>query len=233
VHGGRIVGIPLIVRRRPVEVNTPFGRSVKSLVFIEADSVWVKAKLEQMHLQALPGNGMELKALPSPHQAQPTPPGPGWGETDTDDAAGDGQDDEDQGVVIPAILSAEAIRIKVGGFVGERSKRGVLPNPQQIGLACAMIEACFNAGADLRKEMRHRVFKFLFGVASSKEMTFHHLAILDWLKPTRGVDGKYHPSEEGAREVNAVEHAALMVDGQMELPALDSAVVPEQETIPF
>ncbi|RPI64472.1 MAG: hypothetical protein EHM48_00770 [Planctomycetaceae bacterium] len=224
LHGGRIIGVPLIVKRRKVEINTPYGRRMESLVFIEADSIWVKAKLAQMHQQALPGNGFDPRtALPAPATQALQPSGPEWTEVGEEEEV----EIEEESASEADALSPESIRAKVAGFVGAR--QGQAANAKQIGLACSMLEACYNADADLKKEMRHRTFKFLFGVGSSKELGgAHHLAILDWLKPDRGEDGKYHPSDLGAKEARIVEHAALMSEGQLELPA-----VGVEESIPF
>jgi hypothetical protein len=235
MNGGRLAGIPLVLRRRPKEISTPSGeagkraRRKKYLVSIEADPEWVKAKLGAMHRSALPGNGFDPStALPAPATQALPPSGPEW----TEDV---GEDDEDEFMEESTseeaqqqdALSPESIRAKVAGFVGAR--QGQDANSKQVGLACSMLEACYNADADLRKEMRHRTFKFLFGVGSSKELGgAHHLAILDWLTPARGEDGKYHPSDLGAKEARIVEHAALMSEGQLELPA-----VGVEESIPF
>lgn len=61
---GRLAGVPLKLRRRPVMISTPSGsngqraRREKWLLSIEADPSWVKAKLLAMKAAALPGNGL-------------------------------------------------------------------------------------------------------------------------------------------------------------------------------
>lgn len=91
MNGGRLAGIPLVLRRRPKKISTPSGeagkraRREKWLISIEADPEWVKAKLAKMHHDALPGNGFDAKALPAPTQLQ----GPDWGDADDDDSGDD------------------------------------------------------------------------------------------------------------------------------------------------
>lgn len=65
MNGGRIAGIPLVLRRRPKMISTPAKdgsrvRREKWLISIEADPAWVKAKLLEMKQSALPGNGLQL-----------------------------------------------------------------------------------------------------------------------------------------------------------------------------
>ena len=93
--GGRLAGIPLVLRRRPRKISTPSGeggkraRREKWLISIEADPEWVKAQLAKMHRDALPGNGFEK--LPAPTAQAP---GPDW-------AAGIGDEDDDDEDELP------------------------------------------------------------------------------------------------------------------------------------
>lgn len=69
INAGTLVGIPMLLKRRPKMISTPRNggkrvRSKKWLLSIEADPLWVKAKLQEMKLLALPGNGIAL--LPEP-----------------------------------------------------------------------------------------------------------------------------------------------------------------------
>lgn len=74
MNGGHIVGIPLILRRRPIEISTPSGtngqraRRVKSLISIEADPEWVSRKIAQMRLAAMP----QLAQITAPVDAGPS-----------------------------------------------------------------------------------------------------------------------------------------------------------------
>lgn len=68
LNGGQIAGIPFILRRRKKAISTPAEggtrvRRIKSLISIEADPVWVKAKLTQLGNIALPN--VEQLLLPS------------------------------------------------------------------------------------------------------------------------------------------------------------------------
>lgn len=54
LNGGHIVGIPLRIRRKVSERNTPFGRRELSLIFIEADPVWVARKILSLQTEAMP-----------------------------------------------------------------------------------------------------------------------------------------------------------------------------------
>lgn len=64
INGGRIAGIPLVLRRRPKKISVPKGaervRMVKWMLSIEADPEWVKGKLMEVKKLALPGNGVAL-----------------------------------------------------------------------------------------------------------------------------------------------------------------------------
>ena len=69
INGGRIVGIPLVLKRRPKEISVPNDdgtrrRLTKWMLSIEADPKWVSAKLEAMHMAALPSGAGKL-ALPA------------------------------------------------------------------------------------------------------------------------------------------------------------------------
>jgi hypothetical protein len=72
-NNGHILGIPLVVSRREVEVNTPYGRRMESLIFIEASPRYVEARIAQMEYEATPRVpqltiGKDL--LPSPQVAE-------------------------------------------------------------------------------------------------------------------------------------------------------------------
>jgi len=60
INGGRLAGIPLKLRRRPVKISTPSGengkraRREKWLLSVEADPAWVIAKIESLKNGAMP-----------------------------------------------------------------------------------------------------------------------------------------------------------------------------------
>lgn len=83
MNGGHIAGIPLVLRRRPVEISTPSGengkraRREKWLISIEADPQWVSAKIGAMKSAALPdANRLQIAAPLA---------GPEWSDADDDD----------------------------------------------------------------------------------------------------------------------------------------------------
>jgi hypothetical protein len=71
---GRLAGVPLKLRRRPVKISTPSGkggkraRRTKNLISVEADPAWVKAKIQAMRIAALPSglNGEDLPMIEAP-----------------------------------------------------------------------------------------------------------------------------------------------------------------------
>lgn len=65
LNGGQLAGIPFILRRRPKKISTPGEngqrvRRVKSLISIEADPQWVKAKLGEIKTLAMPEDTLLL-----------------------------------------------------------------------------------------------------------------------------------------------------------------------------
>lgn len=68
LNNGQLAGIPFILRRRPKSVSTPSEngqrvRRVKSLISIEVDPDWAKAKFGQLNALALP-SGFESQPAP-------------------------------------------------------------------------------------------------------------------------------------------------------------------------
>lgn len=65
INGGRIAGIPLVLRRRPKKISMPKpdgtrARLTKWMLSVEADPEWVKKMLIVAKHLALPGNGLAL-----------------------------------------------------------------------------------------------------------------------------------------------------------------------------
>ena len=65
INGGRIAGIPLVLRRRPKKISVPKpdgskARYTKHMLSIEADPAWVKKMLERLQFNALPEGGSQL-----------------------------------------------------------------------------------------------------------------------------------------------------------------------------
>jgi hypothetical protein len=69
LNNGQLAGIPFILRRRPKSISTPSDngqrvRRVKSLISIEVDPDWAKAKFGQLNALALPSG---FESQPAPH----------------------------------------------------------------------------------------------------------------------------------------------------------------------
>jgi hypothetical protein len=95
INGGRIAGIPLVLRRRARMISTPDlndkskrVRREKYLISIEADPEWVKKMLVQMKHLALPGNGLALLPEGEEHEEQYTNL-PAGSENDDDEQPGE------------------------------------------------------------------------------------------------------------------------------------------------
>lgn len=94
MNGGRIAGVPLVLRRRPKMVSCPTSepgkkaRREKWMLSIEADPKWVAAMLTAMDTAALPA-GAERPALPAvPEEADEDFDGE-WDEIDGDAPEGE------------------------------------------------------------------------------------------------------------------------------------------------
>ena len=93
INGGQIVGIPLVLKRRPKEISVPNAdgtkrRLTKWMLSIEADPSWVEKKIAQLDRLALPEGSRP--ALPAVSEDTP--------EDDTIDAETQWQDEpEDTG----------------------------------------------------------------------------------------------------------------------------------------
>lgn len=86
INGGQIVGIPLVLKRRPHEISVPNPdgtkrRLIKWMLSIEADPRWVAKKLDQLDRLALP-EGPNRPALPAISEETDGDEGPEWDEID-------------------------------------------------------------------------------------------------------------------------------------------------------
>lgn len=68
INGGRLAGVPLILKRRPQDISVPMGNGKRTykkmwVLSLEADPDWVKSKLYELHTLALPAT--EPQALPA------------------------------------------------------------------------------------------------------------------------------------------------------------------------
>lgn len=67
INGGRLAGVPLILKRRPQDISVPMGNGKRTykkmwVLSLEADPDWVKSKLYELHTLALPAT--QAPALP-------------------------------------------------------------------------------------------------------------------------------------------------------------------------
>jgi len=84
-------------------------------------------------------------------------------------------------------------------------------------MVAANLNMCF-AGQKKADEIRHGVLKWLFGVASVKQMTDGQIiATKKWLNATQDSGGEWQPDKEAIKEAKAVWYALLKEQGQMEL----------------
>lgn len=236
-NNGHILGIPLIVSRREVEVNTPYGRRMESLIFVEASPRYVEARIAQMEYDATPRVpqltiGRDL--MPSPQTAD--------GEGEEGDVEDGEVIDSETGEIIeaepdrPAAQSTSAqdqpgqpptngnsrpyqperLCERLAEMAATKGARTASSN--QRGLAAGTLTMCF-AGHDDAEARRHSVQKYLWKVESFDDLTDAQvLAALDWLSPKRDSGGAYAPDEMAIKEAKMALHAYLLDAGQQELP---------------
>lgn len=234
MNGGRLAGIPLKLRRRPVKISTPSGengkraRREKWLLSVEADPEWVKASLIELKRAALPGNGLELVPYAGPLQAQVTE-GPEW----DDDVVVAGEEEEaqphppvdvemqqaplDESAVVEKPAAQQATdngRNRTRPYDPELTRKKLLVNmgkhegekasKTQRGLVVATLNLCF-AGEPNADERRHVVLACLFGKESAGDLSDAEvLALLDWLKPAQDSGGAWEPDSMAAKEARRI-----------------------------
>ena len=246
IHG-KLAGVPLKLRRRPVKVSTPTpdgkrARREKWLLSVEADPEWVRAKLADMKRLALPESDGTL-ALPAPvvdNVPTHTPPAfTSAVDDDDDDEVTEGDIDSTEAEGEQPTTGAQstqaetrpysAARVKSRLIEKAKSHAGKTANQSQIGLAAGMLTQCFAGDADAEKK-RHTVTRYLTGHESLSDVEHPHvLAILDWLKPARDSGGHYEPDAMAAREAAAIVHQALIDAGQLDLFEQQQATVAEPD----
>lgn len=223
VNGGRLAGIPMVLRRRPKKISTPKSdgtraRYTKWMISIEADPAWVKAKLMEVKQAALPGNGLELlNAGDEVVEADQVEIAPEIYEDEPDeDFPSDPEMVEaEQHKALSRPLSPEdlknALAKKAEGYKGDKA------SPGKRGLVVNVFEKCFAGQASDLK--RHEVSKFLTGEASSKNWSDGYvLALFDLFKPTNDSGGDPLPDAMAEREILAVlNHIENTKEGQERL----------------
>jgi hypothetical protein len=236
VNGGRIVGIPLVLRRRPKKISIPKAggqraRLTKYMLSIEADPEWVKAKLLEVKALALPGNGFAL--LPSTSEPHPEP------QPEEHDHIEEGEfddDEEDENIPSQPVMETAPVKPNTAekptrpyspetvreGIAKKVTAKGTMAaSEKQIGLLVSQLETCF-AGDKDSSAKRHTITQYLTGKTSAKDLTGAEVsALLDWLKPTQDDGGAYTPNPMSVKEAQAILKQAYEDAGQMSL--LDTA----------
>jgi len=138
---GKLAGVPLKLRRRPVKISTPMpdgkrARREKWLLSIEADPTWVKAKLLAMKAAALPGNGLgeDVPLLEAPDEPD-EPDGAEWTQ-----AAFDAGEAVEEVAVRPATPTDFWTAVKKAGMDNETAKRILAEVGGDFGAALAAVE---------------------------------------------------------------------------------------------
>jgi hypothetical protein len=214
---GKLSGVPLKLRRRPMMISTPSGpdgkraRREKWLLSIEADPQWVKAKILAMKAAALPGNGLgeDVPMLEAPDE--PDEGGPEWIES----VVTAGEVASEAAVPAGRPYPPEVLRTKI--LDRTMANEGKACSAEQRGLAMGMLNECF-AGQKDSEKLRHSVLKFLCEVTSGNDLQpAQVLALLDWLKPTKDSGGAYKPDADAVREAQGIVRAVLLEAGQTTL----------------
>jgi len=243
LNGGRIAGIPLVLRRRPKMISTPGEkgqrvRREKWLLSIEADPEWVKRMLSETKRLALPGNGTALL---------PETPGPEWDEDIFESGVVEEDEeefeppsdpetvveDEDRPAPQDANVEAPAVQASANGH-GERpysahivkeaienkakKHKDFKPATAQQQLLRYGLELCFPGDPNV-EDKRHTLLKYLTGEASTKNISGSNFKAIveDWLKMIQDSGGAYSIDAMAAREAEGIVTVALVGEGQQSL----------------
>jgi hypothetical protein len=198
VNGGRLAGIPMVLRRRPKKISTPKpdgtrARYTKWMLSIEADPGWVKAKLLEVKQAALPGNGLEL--LPETVDGQFSD-----GEDENYVPDEEERDIPSQPVIDEKydvdLKSPEAVKAELQRLVEKVQAEGKKePLKQgQKGIVISCLEYIMEPG-DVKMK-RHAFLQYVFGEVSSKDLTdVQYRAIARYIKPQKRDTGEYVPED--------------------------------------
>lgn len=227
LNGGRLVGIPLVLRRRPKKISIPKpdgtrARMEKWLISIEADPQWVAAMIGKLQHAALPVAVIN-PSLPEPAAKEE--------DEEISEAIFDEDDDEEYWNGIeesgdpdpePPVLAEAAVEL--GGQVEPlryepemlkariQEIAALSPNAKMTnekrGLVCACLEQALSASGDA-KENRKQLLKWLVGKSSMTEIDDPTAAALyKWLEPTKDSGGAWSASLMATREAIAAFNAA-------------------------
>lgn len=203
VRHGDLRGIPFVLSRRPRQVSTPGqnGKRVrreKWLLSIEPAPAWVGLQLDQMKAEALGrGDLLELEA----------------GDDDPLDLI-ETEEDETMSNVLAEI---EQLRADLAErAASENGNNGKLATANQTGLIASKLEEVFAGDEDATKK-RRSVIRALFGVESTKDLTFAQArALLKWLISEHDQEtGDYYLSPDALRLAPEIVRLALTEAGQM------------------
>jgi Recombination directionality factor-like len=242
LNGGRIAGIPLVLRRRPKRISTPNKdgtrvRRVKWLLSIEADPEWVKKRLMATEVLALPGNTETEEdviettgnLVEDDEWEPPIDSGngidnndPGYTEV-TEPKEEPGQKTERQPAKIERPYAPEVVKDRILEAVQHyeeefKPKDKGEEDPEVLrSIVATNLTACF-AGDPDSEDKRHTVLFYLFGEGSLKKLEFTQLvAVKRWLDAKPDSGGEWIPNKSSIQEAVAMEKAALQDEGQLEL----------------
>jgi hypothetical protein len=235
INGGKLGGIPLVLRRRPKMISTPkpdgsSARYEKWMLSIEADPEFVKRMLSTLKVAALPGNGLALlpESVTPINVISPNVPQSFAEESDDEEEEnnpldGEWSDPEEQQAPPPAPekpvrpLSPETLKDflekKAAGYASRP-----LPNEKQLGLVLGMANVCF-AGDPDSETKRHDALNYLTGEGHTSKIPGPMIyALLDWFKPVKDSGDAYVPDAMAVKEMHAVWTESQKAAGQQELP---------------
>lgn len=224
LNGGRLVGIPLVLRRRPKKISIPKpdgtrARMEKWLISIEADPRWVAAMIGKLQHAALPATIID-PAMPEPKQEIEDEVETGIFEDEEDDEYWNGIDDGGDPdpepppmAEVPGPASQEPLRYepdKLKSRIAEiaaqmtKAKAG----NEQRGLVCVCLEQALSSGGDA-KANRKQLLHWLTGKSSMTEIDDPTAsALYRWLEPSKDSGGAWNASPMAAREAVAAFNAA-------------------------
>lgn len=242
INGGRIAGIPLILRRRPKKISVPKPdgsrvRMTKWMLSIEADPEWVKRMLENLNRAALPEGGAAL--LPAGPEAEE--------ETAEYEEVAEDDADEDEswipGEDEPPMPEDDYLEGELedpapppppanGNGNGNGKSKFVRPfSPDQLREAIEKKAASYGERQASDKQQgllahvlneifqdeskRHNFQAHILGNGSLKKVSGAMVqACLDWLKVTQDSGGMYVPDPMSVREAHAAWEDFQVASGQ-------------------
>ena len=241
INGGRIAGIPLILRRRPKKISVPKPdgsrvRMTKWMLSVEADPDWVKRMLENLSRSALPEGGNAL--LPQGPLQEEEYEEVETAEEDDDESWIPGETEDDT----PPMPEDDYIDGQVeepapppppppanGNGNGKRFVRPFSPDKLREAIEAKAAEYGERQASDKQQGLlahvlneifqdeskRHNFQKHILGEGSLKKVSGAKIqACLDWLKVTRDSGGMYIPDPMSVSEAHAAWNDFQVANGQ-------------------